>query len=133
MVSCSGQYSCPQKRYITLLSLVPPTETRLQLCLLNSNSSTKNCLILSSKNLIPRMDNSSTSPPTADDPLVVYARALHRYTLRLWAETRRIAEEKDRALKISESPPISAKAEEVMDTTKEMSSSQPDQSSDNQT
>jgi len=74
------------------------------------------------------MDNSSTSPPT-DDPLVVYARSLHRYTLRLWAETRRIVEEKDRARKIAESLQISAKVG-VEDKTKEMSSSS---TSDDQT
>lgn len=30
------------------------------------------------------------------DPLVLYARSLHDYTLRLWTESRRIAEEKAR-------------------------------------
>ncbi|TFK80384.1 hypothetical protein K466DRAFT_591885 [Polyporus arcularius HHB13444] len=30
------------------------------------------------------------------DPFVVYARSLHNYTLRLWTESRRIAEEKAR-------------------------------------
>lgn len=78
--------------------------------------------------------STSTSPPT-DDPLVVYARSLHSYTLRLWAETRRLAEEDDRARQIEKSPPISAEVEEeVKDETKDMSSSQPDHSpSDDQT
>ncbi len=31
------------------------------------------------------------------DPLVLYARSLHDYTLRLWTESRRIAEEKARS------------------------------------
>ncbi|OJT08976.1 hypothetical protein TRAPUB_110 [Trametes pubescens] len=30
------------------------------------------------------------------DPFVLYARSLHDYTLRLWTESRRIAEEKSR-------------------------------------
>ncbi|KAI0681661.1 hypothetical protein C8T65DRAFT_517193, partial [Cerioporus squamosus] len=30
------------------------------------------------------------------DPFVLYARSLHDYTLRLWTESRRIAEEKAR-------------------------------------
>ncbi|KAI0330613.1 hypothetical protein GY45DRAFT_1225534, partial [Cubamyces sp. BRFM 1775] len=30
------------------------------------------------------------------DPFVMYARSLHDYTLRLWTESRRIAEEKAR-------------------------------------
>lgn len=40
----------------------------------------------------------STSPSQqpADDPFVQYARSLHDYTLRLWTESRRIAEEKAR-------------------------------------
>ena len=41
------------------------------------------------------MDKPSTSglPPTdnTDDPFVRYTRSLHDYTLRLWAETRRLA------------------------------------------
>lgn len=31
------------------------------------------------------------------DPLVLYAQSLHDYTLRLWTESRRAAEEKSRA------------------------------------
>ncbi|KAH9897980.1 hypothetical protein C8Q73DRAFT_834065 [Cubamyces lactineus] len=46
---------------------------------------------------------SSTVPATTpaqqmgeSDPFVLYARSLHDYTLRLWTESRRIAEEKAR-------------------------------------
>ena len=42
------------------------------------------------------------------DPFVLYARSLHDYTLRLWTESRRIAEEKARlkaAAAASGSPP----------------------------
>ncbi|EPT01573.1 hypothetical protein FOMPIDRAFT_1023249 [Fomitopsis schrenkii] len=31
------------------------------------------------------------------DPFVLYAQSLHEYTLRLWTESRRVAEEKARA------------------------------------
>jgi len=31
------------------------------------------------------------------DPFVMYSRSLHDYTLRLWTESRRLAEEKTRA------------------------------------
>ncbi|EAU92290.1 hypothetical protein CC1G_00509 [Coprinopsis cinerea okayama7 len=39
--------------------------------------------------------NSTTPPPEIDpnDPLALYSRALHEYTLRLWAESRRAAEQ----------------------------------------
>ena len=42
------------------------------------------------------------------DPFILYARSLHDYTLRLWTESRRIAEEKARlkaAAAASGSPP----------------------------
>jgi len=73
------------------------------------------------------MDESESSLPTVDtiDPFVLYARSLHDYTLRLWTETRRIAEERRRARPRE-------------DQTKpkqpdQSSSSQADQSSDVQT
>ncbi|KAF8560147.1 hypothetical protein OG21DRAFT_1502488 [Imleria badia] len=34
---------------------------------------------------------------TRDDPIVSYSQSLHDYTLRLWTESRRIAEEKARS------------------------------------
>ncbi|KII93955.1 hypothetical protein PLICRDRAFT_695029 [Plicaturopsis crispa FD-325 SS-3] len=37
------------------------------------------------------------SAPGQPDPFVVYSRSLHDYTLRLWTESRRLAEEKARA------------------------------------
>ena len=52
--------------------------------------------------------------PTGEvDPFVTYARSLHDYTLRLWTESRRIAEEKNRlkaaaAASSSAASPVSA-------------------------
>jgi hypothetical protein len=40
---------------------------------------------------------SSTPPPDDTDPFTLYSRELHDYTLRLWTESRRVAEEKTRA------------------------------------
>ena len=54
------------------------------------------------------MDESETSLPTDNtDPLVLYARSLHEYTLRLWTETRRIAEERRRAKQLEAYMPSS--------------------------
>ena len=83
-----------------------------------------------------RMDESETSLPTDTiDPFVLYARSLHDYTLRLWTETRRIAEERLRAQQLEASMPSSPPRE---DQTKkrqfdQSSSSKPDHSSDVQT
>ncbi|KAH7914742.1 hypothetical protein BJ138DRAFT_314421 [Hygrophoropsis aurantiaca] len=44
-------------------------------------------------------DSSSISPPSDgfnSDPFILYSQALHDYTLKLWTESRRIAEEKAR-------------------------------------
>jgi len=42
--------------------------------------------------------NVSMHPDHPDiDPFVLYAQSLHDYTLRLWTESRRVAEEKARA------------------------------------
>ena len=42
--------------------------------------------------------NASTHSDQPDiDPFVLYAQSLHDYTLRLWTESRRVAEEKARA------------------------------------
>ncbi|KAF5323632.1 hypothetical protein D9611_005518 [Ephemerocybe angulata] len=46
-------------------------------------------------------ENTSTNPAPTDndnDPLVLYSQALHDYTLRLWAESRRASEERQRLL-----------------------------------
>jgi hypothetical protein len=40
---------------------------------------------------------SSSPAPEDTDPFVLYSRELHDYTLRLWTESRRVAEEKNRA------------------------------------
>ncbi|KIK96555.1 hypothetical protein PAXRUDRAFT_825835 [Paxillus rubicundulus Ve08.2h10] len=40
--------------------------------------------------------SSSLRPHLDNDPFVSYSQALHDYTLRLWTESRRIAEEKAR-------------------------------------
>ncbi|KAN0100423.1 hypothetical protein V8E55_000407 [Tylopilus felleus] len=45
----------------------------------------------------PMFSNSAPASPSHDDPFVSYSQALHDYTLRLWTESRRIAEEKARS------------------------------------
>ncbi|KAL7285227.1 hypothetical protein PYCCODRAFT_1434448 [Trametes coccinea BRFM310] len=40
--------------------------------------------------------NTTTQRAGEADPFIQYARSLHDYTLRLWTESRRIAEEKAR-------------------------------------
>ena len=75
------------------------------------------------------MDKSITSLPTDDttDPFVLYTRSLHDYTLRLWTETRRIAEERRRAQQLeASSMPSSSGGDQT-------NKKQPDQSSDVQT
>lgn len=86
------------------------------------------------------MDESKTSLPTNDtiDPFVLYSRSLHDYTLRLWTETRRIAEERRRAQHLETpmpSPPMEdqTKKKQHSQSSNDSSSSQPDQSSDIQT
>ncbi|KAF8808000.1 hypothetical protein BYT27DRAFT_6598302 [Phlegmacium glaucopus] len=84
------------------------------------------------------MDTSSTSLHTDHtvDPFILYARSLHHYTLGLWTETRRIAEEKARARQIAASPPksrVPAKVIKDEDEAREKENTQPDQSSDDQT
>lgn len=81
------------------------------------------------------MHDPSTSLPTENtvDPFVLYARSLHNYTLGLWTETRRIAEEKARARQLAAS--LSVPAKEVEDKKKEKENTSPsqlDESSDNQ-
>lgn len=89
-------------------------------------------------------DNTKDSRPpenTHSDPLILYARSLHNYTLRQWAETRRIAEEKARERQEkaggqrqrAASLPDTGQGAKAEGQTKKSSSSQPDQSSDNQT
>ena len=41
--------------------------------------------------------NSQPTSPTTADSLTSYTRSLHDYTLALWTESRRVAEEKARA------------------------------------
>ena len=85
------------------------------------------------------MDESKTSLHTDDhdttDPIVLYARSLHDYTLRLWTETRRIAEERRRAQQLEASSMPSSPREDQTNKKKpdQPSPSQPDQSSDIQT
>ncbi|THV01447.1 hypothetical protein K435DRAFT_655405 [Dendrothele bispora CBS 962.96] len=41
--------------------------------------------------------SSSCSPPAPTaDPFVLYSRSLHDYTLRLWSESRKLAQERSR-------------------------------------
>ncbi|EDR15249.1 uncharacterized protein LACBIDRAFT_301282 [Laccaria bicolor S238N-H82] len=51
-------------------------------------------------------DLSKTSQPIETvDPIILYSRSLHEYTLRLWTESRRVAEQnssKRREAKVSE-------------------------------
>ncbi|KAI3621879.1 hypothetical protein WG66_015888 [Moniliophthora roreri] len=42
-------------------------------------------------------DSSEPAATMSMDPFVLYSRSLHDYTLRLWTESRRLAEEKARA------------------------------------
>ena len=83
------------------------------------------------------MDESKTSQPTDNttDPFVLYARSLHDYTLRLWTETRRIAEERHRAQQSeASSMPSSPREDQTRKNQQDQSSSnQPDQSSNVQT
>jgi len=83
-----------------------------------------------------RMHDPSTSLPTENivDPFVLYARSLHNYTLGLWTETRRIAEEKARARQLAASLSVPTKVE-VEDKKKEKENTSPsqlDESSDKQ-
>jgi hypothetical protein len=83
------------------------------------------------------MDKSKTPLPTdgTTDPLVLYARSLHDYTLRLWTETRRLAEERRRAQQ-SEASSMPSSPEEDQTNKKQPQSdrsSHPDQSSDVET
>ena len=80
------------------------------------------------------IDESKTSLPTDDttDPFVLYTRSLHDYTLRLWTETRRIAEERRRAQQLEASSMPSSPGE-GQTNKKQSSSSQPNQSSDVET
>lgn len=87
-----------------------------------------------------RMDESKTSLPADStiDPFVLYSRSLHDYTLRLWTETRRIAEERRRAQQLEmpmPSPPMEDQTQKKQHnlSSSDSSSSQPDQSSDIQT
>ena len=76
-------YSLPPQSsssILLLLILLPPSP-----CLLNDMLVTQ----VPPKTQLKSLDH--------DDPLVVYARALHDYTLRLWSESRRLAEERRRA------------------------------------
>ena len=83
------------------------------------------------------MDESKTSLPSDDttDPFVLYTRSLHDHTLRLWTETRRIAEERRRAQQLEASSVPSSPREDQ--TNKKQpnpsSSSESDKSSDIQT
>lgn len=53
--------------------------------------------MLATPSTIPPVATPSHHVEDADaDPFVLYARSLHDYTLRLWTESRRIAEEKSR-------------------------------------
>lgn len=53
--------------------------------------------MLATPSTIPPVATPSQHAEDADaDPFVLYARSLHDYTLRLWTESRRIAEEKSR-------------------------------------
>jgi len=56
------------------------------------------------------------SSPSSTDPLILYAKSLHDYTLRQWAESRRLAEEKARVMaanKTDESDAASSQAKEA--------------------
>lgn len=49
--------------------------------------------------MMPQPKPAPTSPPQPyrqSDPFVSYSRSLHEYTLKLWTESRRLAEEKAR-------------------------------------
>ena len=80
------------------------------------------------------MDKSKTSLPTDDnsDPFALYARSLHDYTLGLWTETRRLAEERRRAQQLEASSMPSSPTEDQTNKKQpdQSSSSHPDQSSD---
>ncbi|KAI0361160.1 hypothetical protein OH77DRAFT_1468414 [Trametes cingulata] len=51
--------------------------------------------MLATKSSVPT-PNTPNQRAGESDPFVLYARSLHDYTLRLWTESRRIAEEKAR-------------------------------------
>jgi hypothetical protein len=80
------------------------------------------------------MDESKTSIPTDNtiDPFVLYARSLHQYTLGLWTETRRMAEERCHEERCREERRRAQQLEESMasspeeDQTRKKSSSLPD-------
>lgn len=83
-------------------------------------------------------DNTKNSRPpenTHSDSLALYARSLHDYTLRQWTETRRKVEEaREKAgEQVAASLPDTRQGAKAEGQTKKSSSSQPDQSSDNQT
>ncbi|KAI8981243.1 hypothetical protein BD414DRAFT_492081 [Trametes punicea] len=51
--------------------------------------------MLATSSSVPNV-HTPTKQRGESDPFVLYARSLHDYTLRLWTESRRIAEEKAR-------------------------------------
>ncbi|KAG9314164.1 hypothetical protein JVU11DRAFT_4950 [Chiua virens] len=59
---------------------------------------------------------SNPQPPTSkahDDPIVSYSQALHDYTLRLWTESRRMAEEKARSRAVRKEAEASRRRREL--------------------
>lgn len=86
------------------------------------------------------MDKSTTLLVPSDnavDPFVLYARSLYNYTLSLWTETRRIAEEKSHAGQMTSLPisaiPTKAVVDDETEKTENTSPSRSEQSPDNQT
>ncbi|KDR85604.1 hypothetical protein GALMADRAFT_218729 [Galerina marginata CBS 339.88] len=74
-------------------------------------------------------DPANTQPTNnAIDPLTLYTRSLHNYTLALWTESRRVAEEKARAQQAAtDQQPILSQAEG--ETAKEAAQVDPSMSS----
>ncbi|KAF4611482.1 hypothetical protein D9613_004139 [Agrocybe pediades] len=66
------------------------------------------------------------------DPLVLYTRSLHNYTLALWAESRRIVEERARAHKeasssIAAAAPVEPSKPQRLDSTSSVDTDKADQ------
>lgn len=74
------------------------------------------------------------SPAPVDDendPLVIYSQALHDYTLRLWAESRRAAEQQRQQYLASYSSAI-APASQAQQPSRAQTETKPSSSSDGQ-
>ena len=52
------------------------------------------------------LENPSNNHNAETDPFVLYARSLHDYTLKLWTESRKVAEEKSRQKKALRTRPL---------------------------